>query len=124
MNRWLASAILLALAPAACARNYSAEELHRTVQPHPNREGVYLVYYRYMEMIEEYGPGVERVRELASQAQSANSKQAVWDEALAIAVPRYLESRNLVPEACTNGILVISSHGDEAGGGTTAFRCK
>ncbi len=124
MNRWLVKSLFFALLPAACAGTYSAEELPRTVQPHPNREGTYLVYYRYMEMINEYGPGVEKVRELVRQAHDADSKQAVWDSALATAVPRYLESRNLMPRACVNGILVISSHGDEAGGGTTAFACK
>lgn len=103
---------------------YSPDQLHRSVQPHPNHEGIYLVYYRRHQMIEEYGSGVAKVREAVSQAKDIGSKLAVWDDALAVAVSRYLETKGLVPAECVNGIVIVSSRGDEAGGGTTAFRCK
>ena len=107
-----------------CSGNYSPNRLHRTVKPHPNQEGTYLVYYRRHNMIEEFGPGLVKVRDMVRQAKNIEDKLAVWDQALAFAVPKYLEAKDLIPIECVKGVFVVSSSSDEAGGGTTAFRCK
>ncbi|MET0116002.1 MAG: hypothetical protein ABW090_01165 [Sedimenticola sp.] len=101
---------------------YPPDQLHRSVKPHSSREGVYLVYYRRHQVIDEYGPGVERVREAIRN--NPDNWRALWDKAAAEAVTRYMEDKGLIPSECQNGIVVINSYGDEAGGGTTAFRCK
>jgi hypothetical protein len=118
------SGFLFALVLTGCGGNDFSNPNQGTVKPHSSREGVYLVYYRYHQMIDEFGPGVEAVRQNVREAGSIEDKLAVWDDALEIAVPKYLEANRLVPPECVNGVHVISSLGDEDGGGTTAFRCK
>lgn len=101
---------------------YSPNHIYRTVQPHPNHAGLYLVHYRHHQVINDYGPGVDKVREEVRS--NPNDWRAVWDEATAIAVSRYMTDKGLIPEECQSGIVIVSSDSDEAGGGTTAFRCK
>lgn len=125
MSGRLVGIMILAFAQLGCGGNYSPRQLHRTVQPHPNREGIYLVYYLRHQMIDEYGPGVAAVREAVRQANDIDEKLAIWERALADAVPRYLNKNGLIPAECANGIEVVDSSGQERGaGGTTAFRCK
>ena len=48
----------------------------------------------------------------------------IWIQALTIAVPKYLEDKRLIPDECSNAVVIVSSNMGEAGGGVTAFRCK
>lgn len=112
---------LLVILLTACGANHTAKS---AVIPHPNRDGVYVVYYAYYQMIDDYGPGVEHVRNTISQIEDTKEKLAVWDRALAIAVPKYMEVNNLIPPECVHGVTIIGSSGDRSGGGASAFRCK
>lgn len=125
MTERLAWLSFLASSLFACGGNYdvySPSDIHRTVQPHPNYEGLYLVHYRHHQVINEYGPGVDKIREKVRV--NPDNWRALWDEAIAKAVSRYMTEKGLVPAECQSGIVVVSSDSDEAGGGTTAFRCK
>lgn len=124
MIRNLTIVLFIALAPVACAGGHSSENLQRTVRPHSSQVGVYLVYYRYMEMINEYGPGLENVRKSVRLQPDVERQLAVWDDVLEVAVPKYLEAKNLIPNACGYGVEIMRSQGDEGGGGTSTFRCK
>jgi hypothetical protein len=109
----------LALLFASCAR-----ELRVNVMEHPNREAIYLAYYRpWTKMLHKYGVGVDAVRE-EIKAANYESVDEIWDKAFEEAVVRYLEANHLIPKECKSGIMVVSSGQDEGGGGTTAFRCK
>ncbi len=115
---------LLAFGVVACSSfdTYSPNQTHRAIKPHPNHKGVYLIYYRRHQLIDEYGPGVENVRRDIQK--NPDNWRVIWDKAAAEAVTHYMTEKELVPPECVNGIVVISSLGDEAGGGTSAFRCK
>ena len=102
---------------------YSPGQIHRTVQAHPSRDGVYIVYYRWDKVIKEYGPGLETVREAVISADEED-KLAIWENTMASAVPKYLRDKDLIPADCVHGVVVVSSNKDEGGGGATAFRCK
>ena len=80
--------------------------------------------YKEFYVINEYGPGVENVREAVRKLESTQDKRAVWDEAALVSVPRYLEAKRIVPAECTQGIVVIRSGSTEDGGGWAEFRCK
>lgn len=111
----------------SCGNSFDINDqsrIQRTVQPHPNHDGVYLVYYRYEEMIDRYGPGWNNTLRIVRSAKSNTEIYNIWDHALTLAVPRYLEERGLIPSKCTTGIIVIRNSMNEGGGGTTAFRCK
>jgi len=75
-------------------------------------------------MINEYGPGLVKVRETVRQANDSKDKLAVWDQAMAAAVSKYLKERGLIPSECIHGVKVVNSNKDEAGGGVSAFRCR
>ncbi len=117
---------ILVFSMSACGGGfdiYSPNNIYRTIQPHPNREGLYLVHYRYKEMIEVYGPGWEKT--LAAVRQAKNNKEIynIWNQTLTLAVPKYLEEKKLIPDECIHGIVAISSNMNESGGGTTVLRC-
>lgn len=114
----------IALVLTGCGGNHSIHSHQRAVKPHPNHEGVYLVYYRRHKIIDDFGPWVEAARKNVREAGSIEDKLAVWDCALAIAVPEFMKVNYLVPPECVYGVSIISSLGYEDGGGTTAFRCK
>ena len=125
MDRRLFGILLLSISLSACGSGfdvYSPSEIHRTVQKHPNHEGLYLVHYRQHQVINKYGPGVDNVRE--GIRKNPDNWRALWDRAAAEAVTRYMTEKGLIPKECVNGIVIVSSDSDEAGGGTTAFRCK
>lgn len=101
---------------------YSPEQIHRTVQL--VRPGIYVVSYKEFDVINNFGPGVENVREAVRKAKSTEDKLAVWGQAAFIAVPRYLDIKGLTPSECAQGISVIRSGSTEGGGGWAEFRCK
>jgi hypothetical protein len=103
---------------------YSPGQIHLAVQAHPNRPGVYLIYYKPKQMIDEFGPGWGKTLAAVRQAKSNEEINAIWEDALAVAVPKYMAEKDLIPGECVNGIAVISSSFDEGGGGTTSFRCR
>lgn len=123
MNRRQIIVMFAALVVAACYDPYAPERIERTVQQHPNRPGLYLVYYDWSSMVDNYGPGLEKTRQAVRKAMAKEAK-AIWDEAMATAVPKYLQDHNIVPAQCTHGVVVVSSQRVEGGDGTTAFRCK
>lgn len=102
---------------------YSPSQIHHTIKPHPNRDGLYVVQYRWDKVIDEFGPGIASVRQAVRQADDKD-KLVIWDNTMAAAVPKYLEANGLIPAKCVRGVIVISSNQDEAGNGMTAFRCK
>ena len=115
--------IFLVLSLTACGGNfdiYSPSQIHKTVQV--LRPGVYVVGYKHHDVINEYGPGVENVRKAIRN--DSDNWRAFWDGAVAVAVPRYLEAKGLVPAECTQGVVVIRSGSGEGGGGWAEFRCK
>lgn len=124
MNWRVIGIMLITFSHTGCGTNYTPGQLQRTVQPHPNREGIYLVYYKYKEMIEEYGPGWKMTLAAVQRATNNEEIQNIWTQALTYAVPKYLNDKGLIPSACNDGVVVVSSNMDEAGGGTTAFRCR
>jgi hypothetical protein len=90
---------------------------------HPNRPGVYVISYRRLELLEQYGQGMEQTTNAVERADSHN-KGRIWNEAVAAALERYMQANGLVPSECTRGIEVIESGQNEGGGGSAAFRCK
>lgn len=101
---------------------YSPTQIHRTVQS--RGQGLYVVSYKEFDVINDFGFGVEKVREAVRKAENTKDKLAVWDQAAFVAVPRYLEAKGLIPSECTQGVVVIRSGSLEGGGGWAEFRCK
>lgn len=101
---------------------YSPERIHRTVQS--RGPGLYVVSYEYFDVIDQYGPGVERVREDVRNAESTKGKLAAWTKAEFIAVPKYLEAKGLVPTECKQGVIVVRGGSSVEGDGWAEFRCK
>lgn len=127
MGRWLVCLVILTSSLIACDGSLdisSANQIYRTVTPHPNREGLYLVYYRYKKIIEEYGPGWVPTLAAVRKANSNDEIKDIWEQALNTAAPKYMKEKGLIPAECVNGVTIVSSNTDEAGGGVTVFRCK
>lgn len=101
---------------------YSPERIRRTVQS--RGQGLYVVSYKEFDVINAFGPGVENVRADVRKAGGTKEKLAVWDQAVSVAAPRYLEAKGLVPSECTQGVVVTRSGSTEGGGGWAEFRCK
>lgn len=98
--------------------------LKATVHVQPNQVGVYeLSYHPWDKMLNEYGRGLERVREEIKNVPK-DQIMIIWDRAHTEAAVRYVEERGLAPSECLNGIQGISSHQYEGGWGSTGFRCK
>lgn len=55
---------------------------------------------------------------------SAPEAEQLWEETMAAAVARNLVRTNKVPEACGEGVLVLSSNKDEGGNGLSLVKCK
>jgi len=127
MKRWLVGlAVSTTVFPlTGCGGsfdNYSPSQIHRTVQ---SRGGeIYIVFYQYFDVLDQYGPGVERVRGDVQKELTTNAKQEVWTKAEHIAVPKYLEAKGLTPVECRNGIIVIRGGSSVEGDGWAEFRCK
>lgn len=122
--RWIVLGLLGALV-SGCGphTDVSAPDgIPRNVQKHPNREGLYLVYYRWRQVIDEFGPGYSAVQSRVRDASDGN-KLEIWDQTMRLAVPKYMEAKGLVPKECAHGVEIVSSGPDEAGGGVSAFRC-
>jgi hypothetical protein len=116
--------VLAVIAVAICSAS-CAHQLTFQVQKHPNREGVYLLYYTsWGELLDKYGRGEENVRN-DSRAVAPGEAEAIWQKAYGEAAIRYLESNGVIPGECkNNGVVIISSGQYENGSGSTAFRCK
>lgn len=117
--------VLLACSHSACSDFfgvYSPERIHSTVRS--MGEGLYIVRYEYFDVINQYGPGVENVREAVRNARNTKDQLAAWSEAEAIAVPKYLKAKGLVPTECTQGVIVIRGGSSVEGDGWAEFRCK
>ncbi|MEJ1405485.1 MAG: hypothetical protein RPU62_00680 [Candidatus Sedimenticola sp. (ex Thyasira tokunagai)] len=115
--------VFLALSLSACGGSfdiYAPSQIHKTVKL--LRPGIYDVGYKHFEVINEYGLGVENVRK--SIRQNPENWRTLWNEAAAVAVPKYLEAKGLVPAECEQGVEVIRSGSGEGGGGWAEFRCK
>jgi len=82
------------------------------------------VSYKEFDVLDEYGSGVERIRESVQDAKGTKDKLAVWDKAVSVAVPKYLEAKGLVPDECVQGVVITRSGATEGGGGWAEFRCK
>jgi hypothetical protein len=114
----------LSICSSGCYDIYSPSEIQRTVQETPGNRGLYIVDYKRHAVIDEFGPGVAAVREAVRQSATAEAKRDAWNQALAVAVPRYLAAKNIVPPICVDGVVVIDSGPVEGGGGWSRFRCK
>jgi len=102
----------------------SLHEINGSVQPHPNHDDLYLVYFRYSPFIEKYTDGWDALRADVAKQKNINDKLAVWQNAISVAMPIYLSNNNMIPNECANGIKVISSNSDEGGGGVAAIKCN
>ena len=103
MKQWLmglaASAAIFPLTGCGGSfDNYSPSQIHRTVQSLGN--GLYVVDYRWREVAQNFGKD------------------------RAVAIPKYLEAKGIVPAECSSGITVIRGGEVENGGGWAEFRCK
>lgn len=105
---------------SACAFNPG---INGSVKPHPNHDGLYLVYFRYSEFIEEHTAGWDTLRSTVANAEGISNKLAVWQNAINKAMPVYLSKNNMTPKECIQGINMISSNQDENGGGVAVFKC-
>lgn len=97
---------------------YSPSQIHKTVQLYGENE--YIVYYKRHYVIEQFGPDMSEVLRNVED----KDKHALWDQAIAVAVPKYLKAKNIVPVACNYGVVIIKSGETEGGGGYAVFRCK
>lgn len=124
MSRRLISLIFLVFGLSACRSFdiYLPNQIHRTV--HLLTPGVYVVFYKEFDVINEYGPGVEKVREAVRKSESTKDKLVVWEQVAFGAVPKYLDAKGLIPAECAQGVEIIRSGSTEGGGGWAEFRCK
>jgi hypothetical protein len=114
--------LILALTACGALDPYSASNIGMTVKP--LESGLYIVSYRELEVIDAYGPGVDQVRREVEHVKTSQESEAVWHRAHAVAVPKYLASKGIVPAECRNGVEVTASGSTENGGGWSHFRCK
>jgi hypothetical protein len=123
-TRQILAVAVLAVLVSACYDIYSPSQIHRTVQMDPTVSGHYVVDYKWYYVIEEFGPGVEKVRDVVRQSTSPTEIATAWNQALAVAVPKYLTAKHITPATCVNGVVIIESRFVEGGGGWSRFRCK
>ncbi len=128
MVRWqrMAPVVAMACICVGCSGALKVSD----VRPHPNHDGIYLVYYWPADkLLDEYGTGSADMYQAIKDAKGskgydASKVKVIWNEVYEEAVRNYLESTNRIPTACGNGIILVSSSPNEGGGGSTAFRCK
>ena len=121
--KWL-TVLLFALGPFAVSGCKANTDLSRTVRPHSSEPNTYFVYYKYFEVLEQYGPGIAAVRAEAAAAENASSRDAIWENVMNVAVKKYLVENSLIPQRCSGNIEMLESQADEGGNGTSKFRCK
>ena len=111
-------AVLFMTGCAAEFDSYSSSQIHRTVRE--QSPGHYVVHYEWRYVIEHYGPDME------SQLNGAKEEQlpGIWKQAFALAVPRYLEAKHLIPAECGRGVEVLRNGETEGGRGWAEFQCK
>ncbi|MES9897846.1 MAG: hypothetical protein ABW148_02350 [Sedimenticola sp.] len=98
---------------------YSPGEIQRTVKS--VEPGIYLVSYKWPYVVDNYGPNMELLLEGAED----NEKPRIWNQAMASAVPKYLEAKGIIPAECgDNGVSVIRNGETEGDGGWAEFRCN
>jgi hypothetical protein len=100
---------------------YSPERIARTVVA--RGPGYWVVSFPYHDVIDRHGPGLSTVRANVQRAKDYEEVKALWRNAEAEAVPRYLLANNLIPEDCKYGVQVVRSGSVEGGGGWAEFEC-
>ena len=109
MRTFSAVALLLCVCGlTGCFSSYEPEELYRTVSPWGDEPGVYQVDYYEPDMWDEYWQDLD----------------GPYDPARYEGVSRYLEDKNLIPEECVNGIVVVDIAGGRTSIGSAFFHCR
>ena len=98
--------------------------LKASVNAEKTRTGNFtLTYHPWDKMLNEYGRGVESVRQEIKQV-SKDQISGIWDRAHTEAAINYIEASGLIPAECTSGIQGVRSRQFEGGWGNTDFRCN
>lgn len=104
---------------------FSGDNIHKTVQPHPNRKGIYIVHFNVKKVVNEFGPGMNKLHQEIEKSESSEEEYAYWRAIVESSLIKYLQIKQLVPVECSRGVVIVSSGKDEiGGGGAAAFRCR
>lgn len=107
---------------ASVSDPYSPEQLARSVVG--RGPGYWAVSFPYHAVIDQHGPSLLTVRTNVRNAKDYEEVEAIWQRAVAEAVPRYLQANKLIPQQCKHGVQVVRSGSAQGGTGWAEFECK